>query len=338
MDADRKAESETGNQNGSRGTGAENGPVIFRGITDMNTRYGFEWPTLGLLGLCYGVWGAVVSHAELMGAPLTILALGLCLALFSSLQHEVLHGHPTSIVWLNTLLVSPPLGIVIPFQRFKELHLSHHHNQILTDPYDDPESYYVHPDQWGEYPACLKIVLTWNNTLAGRMIVGPALGIIGFVLSEFRLIRGGNVHVLMLWTAHLLLVGAFLACLSVAFNTSWWIYAAGIYVGTALIYIRTFLEHRAHENPHARTVVIEDRGLFAFLFLNNNFHAAHHARPTMPWYKLPGFYASNRDRFLACNEHYRYRSYADIFRTYAFRRKEPVIHPLVRQTTGPTGR
>ena len=60
-------------------------------------------------------------------------------AAHSSLQHEALHGHPTRSAALNEALVFLPLGLLFPYRRFKMLHLRHHNNSALTDPYDDPE-------------------------------------------------------------------------------------------------------------------------------------------------------------------------------------------------------
>ena len=72
----------------------------------------------------------------------------------------------------------------------------------------------------------------------------------------------------------------------------------------SLLKVRTFLEHRAHEKPRARTVVIEGQGLWSFLFLNNNFHVVHHMHPTVSWYKLPRLYHGNRDHYLRRNQGY----------------------------------
>ena len=66
-----------------------------------------------------------------------------------------------------------------------------------------------------------------------------------------------------------------------------WAYLLAAYLGWSLLKIRTFLEHRAHEAARARTVIIEDRGPLALLFLNNNFHVVHHMHPGVPWYRLP---------------------------------------------------
>ena len=95
-----------------------------------------------------------------------------------------------------------------------------------------------------------------------------------------------------------------------------------------MLKIRTFLEHQAHELVRGRTVVVEDRGPLAFLFLNNNFHIVHHMHPKMPWYRLPGLYFANREKYLTRNGGYRYASYAEIFRRHLIRAKDTVPHPL----------
>jgi fatty acid desaturase len=97
--------------------------------------------------------------------------------------------------------------------------------------------------------------------------------------------------------------------------------------------VRTFLEHQAHEKVRGRSVIIERGGFFAFLFLNNSYHAVHHAYPGYAWYRLPELFFTNRERFLKINKGYAYSSYREIFRRYLFKRKEPVPlpeHPKIR--------
>ena len=57
-------------------------------------------------------------------------------------------------------------------------HLRHHDDQHLTHPSLDPESYYLLPDSWARLPAPLRQLYTLNNTLAGRMLLGPVIGIV----------------------------------------------------------------------------------------------------------------------------------------------------------------
>lgn len=91
--------------------------------------------------------------------------------------------------------------------------------------------------------------------------------------------------------------------------------------------VRTFLEHQAHEKVRGRSVIIEKGGLFAFLFLNNSYHAVHHAYPGYAWYRLPRLFFENRERFLKINKGYAYPTYSAIFKAYFFKRKEPVRFP-----------
>ena len=101
-----------------------------------------EWPTVGLLIGCYASWGAT-GLLIWPSYPLTALVvLGFVVALQSSLQHEVLHGHPTRNALVNEAFVFLPIGLAWPYRRFRTLHLRHHADERLTDPFDDPESYY----------------------------------------------------------------------------------------------------------------------------------------------------------------------------------------------------
>jgi len=107
-----------------------------------------------------------------------------------------------------------------------------------------------------------------------------------------------------------------------------WAYLLAAYGGLSILKIRTFLEHQAHEKARGRTVIIEDRGPLAVLFLNNNLHVVHHMHPRTPWYRLPKLYFSNREKYLARNDGYLYRNYGEIVRRYLVTAKDPVPHPL----------
>ncbi|MCB2111735.1 MAG: fatty acid desaturase, partial [Rhodobacteraceae bacterium] len=78
----------------------------------------------------------------------------------------------------------------------------------------------------------------------------------------------------------------------------------------------------------AQQVVIVLIPPLALIFLNNNFHVVHHSHPNLPWYALPAKFRAAREQYLARNEGYYYRSYAEIFRYYFWRAKDPVPHPL----------
>jgi fatty acid desaturase len=289
---------------------------------------GIEWPTLLLLAATYGTWAIGTTWLAGVSLPLAVIVTAVAIAQFSSLQHEVLHGHPFRWRLLNEALVFPALTVVVPYGRFRDLHLAHHHDPSLTDPYDDPESNYLDPAVWGRMTAPLRLILRANNTLAGRMILGPAISTVLLVMQDARAIRRGEAGVLSAWLLNAAGLVPVLIWLQAAGQMPVWAYLLAAYLGLSLLKIRTFLEHRAHEAFRARTVVIEDRGPLALLFLNNNFHVVHHMHPQVQWYRLPALYRANREHYLRRNDGYVYRSYAEIFGQYLFRAKDPVPHPI----------
>jgi fatty acid desaturase len=287
-----------------------------------------ELPTLAMMVATYAIWGIGTTVAWHASPALGFLLTTLAIAQFSSLQHEVLHGHPFADQRLNEALVFPGLTLVVPYNRFRDLHLAHHHDPLLTDPYDDPESNFMDPARWSEMPMWARRVYQMNNTLLGRILIGPALSVWALMRDDSAAIRRGNGSVGKAWVLQALGVTMVLAWLAVAGGMPFAVYAVAAYLAFGLLKIRTFLEHRAHESFRGRTVIIEDRGPLSLLFLNNNFHAVHHMHPTMPWYELPAKYAANRDHYLRRNEGYLYRSYAEIFRDHFLTAKDPVPHPL----------
>lgn len=284
----------------------------------MRTR----WPTLALIIGCYGAWLAVLFWAP-WGVALALLIP--VIALQSSLQHEVLHGHPFQNRVVSEALVMGSLNLAIPYLRFRDTHLAHHTDATLTDPYDDPESNYLDPTVWTRLPRMCRAMLRINNTLLGRMLIGPALGQVMFMATDARQIRAPGVA--FGWAVHIATAVPIVALVVVS-PTPLWVYLIACYGALSVLKIRTFLEHQAHERARGRTVIVEDRGPLAFLFLNNNYHVVHHMHPRVPWYALPQLYAANREKYLRCNGAYRYASYGQIFRQHLLHTKDPVAHPL----------
>lgn len=290
-----------------------------------------EWPTLALLAVCYALWGAATMFHGELGPTLFVVLVAPLVTLHSSLQHEVAHGHPTRVPAVNEALVFLPLGLVFPYRRFKALHLRHHNDSALTDPYDDPESFYYAMTDWQQLPGWLQKVLDFNNTFIGRFTIGPLMMAIGFTASDIRLIVGGDRQIRAAWLRHF-------AGLALLLGWTWgvcgipiWLYVAAAYLGLAILNLRTFAEHQAHEAPGGRTVIVEASPIFGLLFLNNNLHYVHHENPRVAWYNLPALYCANREAFLAANESYSYQGYGEMIRRYLFRAKTPVPHPFLRR-------
>lgn len=287
-----------------------------------------EWPTIWVLIATYAIWAIATLWIAAWSLPLAMLVVALAGTQHSSLQHEVLHGHPTPWKALNEALVFPALTVAIPYIRFRDSHLEHHQDANLTDPYDDPETNFQDPKVWAGFSAWWRQVLLLNNTLAGRMVLGPSVAQIAFVRGDLRAIRAGDRAVLMAWVWHgpaLALVLWWILGLSAM---PLWAFLISAYASLSILKIRTYLEHRAHERTSGRTVVIEDQGLLALLFLNNNFHAVHHMHPRVAWYHLPKRYFADPDKYLTRNDGYRFRNYAEIFGKFFFKAKDPVPHPL----------
>ena len=285
-----------------------------------------EWPTMALLAVTYVVW-VVGTLVWGQSAVLSVILTGVAIAQFSSLQHEALHDHPFRNPLLNEALVFPALAIFVPYRRFRATHLQHHYDPALTDPYDDPESNFHDPQVWAKLSPWMKSLLRVNNTLLGRVILGPLLGTWAFVAKDVALMRQGDAEVRQAWVLNAIgFVPVLLWLLWVGMPLP--AYLCAIYLGFSLLKIRTFLEHRAHEAFRARTVIIEDRGPLALLFLNNNFHVVHHMHPLVPWYRLPGIYDGNKAHYQRRNEGYVYANYMEIFRRYLIRVKDPVPHPI----------
>jgi fatty acid desaturase len=288
-----------------------------------------EWPTLLLIVACYGAWTVALFPLAALSPVLAIPLAAITIALHASLQHEVTHGHPFNERGLGEALVFGSLNLVIPYLRFRDTHLAHHMDATLTDPYEDPESNYLDPTVWARLPAWQKRILMLNNTLLGRMLIGPTVGQIFFMADDLRRIRAGERAVLAGWLWHLPPAAGIVAIVAVS-PMPFWAYAVAAYAGLSILRIRSYLEHQAHVRARARTVIIEDRGPLAFLFLKNNLHVVHHMHPSLPWYRLPRIYFDNREKYLRRNDGYRYDSYAEVFRRHLFRAKDPVPHPLYK--------
>lgn len=296
-------------------------------MSDRGGKAAGEWLTFGLIVICYAAWALTLFWLADWSLILAVPATTVLVAFHASLTHEVLHGHPFQSKPLNEALMFLPLNLVIPYNRFRDLHLTHHRDSNLTDPYDDPESNFLDPVVWDRMSGWKRMLYRANNTLAGRILLGPALGQSCFFVEEWRAALRGDRAVWLAWALHVPGV-VIVLWLVVASAMPVWAYVIAAYFGLGLLKIRTFLEHSAHQSSRARTVIVEDRGPLAFLFLNNNLHVVHHMNPNAPWYRLPGLYREGKERYLACNDGYVYRSYGQIFAKFFLRAKDPVSHPL----------
>ena len=149
-----------------------------------------------------------------------------------------------------------------------------------------------------------------------------------FLANDWRLIRSGDIRALAGWVLHIPALAIVAWWVFVVSDFPVWAYLVSAYIALSILKIRTFLEHQAHERARGRTVVIDDKGPLSWIFLNNNLHVVHHMHPRMPWYRLPKLFASNQGRYLDRNDGYYFKNYNEIFRSYFWRAKDQVPHPL----------
>jgi fatty acid desaturase len=287
----------------------------------------YEVPTWILIFLIYGGWAALTLWWRALPVWVVAPAGAWLCAWHMSLQHELMHGHPTRSAWVNGMLAWPPLNCWLPYAIYRESHLRHHRDEHLTDPIEDPESNYMTLTAWREAGGVRRWLHGACNTLAGRLVIGPAMTIGQFWLSQ--MLRPHSAESRRVWLGHAVGVALVLAWVRGVCGIGLFAYlCCFIYPGTALILLRSLAEHRAAPRPEDRTAVVERGGLLGLLFLNNNLHVLHHAQPSLPWYALPGRWRQMRAGLLATRGGPVYRGYLEIARRYAVRPQHAGPHPL----------
>jgi fatty acid desaturase len=240
---------------------------------------GLEWPTLALAVFIYGLWfAATYFHRHL---PIWALALvgGWVVAWHMSLQHEIIHGHPTRRRWLNDWIGQWPLALWLPFETYRRTHLQHHNDSRLTDPLDDPESRYWTDGQWRALGLLGTAMVRVQSTLLGRVTIGPAWSIGRFWIRECKAVAAGDkreraIVIRHAFEATIVCIWIFGIC-----RMPFWTYVLCFaYTGTGLSLVRSFAEHRAETAVERRTAIVESSWILGPLFLFNNLHFAHHLR------------------------------------------------------------
>ena len=287
-----------------------------------------ELPTWAVIIAVYSAWGGLMFTGNDLPWWVFCPLGAVIVAWHGSVQHELLHGHPTRSVWLNSLMGWAPLGLWMPYHVYKESHLTHHWVNTLTNPIEDPESYYFLPSDWARLCPVRRGLLRINNTLLGRVTIGPMISLIRFGLSEIRRMAKGDFSRLPGWVFHMALSVAMLYGLEQYLGIPAWYYAVGCaYPGISFILVRSFLEHRPSDNPDHRTAVVEGGLFWSLLFLNVNFHVPHHEQPDVPWHRVSGLYRDNKDAILQRNGGYKFNSYAEVARYYLFSPKDVPVYP-----------
>ena len=290
-----------------------------------------EIPTVLIALLAYGGWCAVTLMYGRW--PLWIVApVGAVLVtLHGSLQHEVVHGHPTRWGWVNRLVAIVPLSIWLPYDSYRASHTAHHIDERLTDPLDDPESWYWTAEDWARLSPLTRAVVRISQTLAGRVTIGVYWAIGRYLHAEWRAFLANRKGVRALWLEHLLWCIPVIVWVKVVCGMPLSIYMLAIAIpGTSITLIRSFAEHRARPAFRERIAIVEGSWILGPVFLFNNLHALHHEAPWIPWYEYPARYRRIRERLIAENGGLVYRTYFDVTWRYLLRPHDSPLHPTDR--------
>jgi fatty acid desaturase len=287
-----------------------------------------EWPTIALSAIIYAMWfAATFFWAHLPFWILTLVA-AWTTAWHMSLQHEIIHGHPTRKRWINNLIGQWPLALWLPFENYRHSHLAHHNDERLTDPLDDPESYYWRQQDWDGLGRFGRGIVRLQASLLGRLLIGPFWAAGNLWKAEIAAIAGGDAKKMKEAAVHVLGMIVVLAWVIGVCRMPILTYLfCFVYAGTSLAMVRSFAEHRAESVVERRTAIVEKSWILGPLFLFNNLHVAHHMRHTMPWYALPRWYKANRAALIERNGGLVYDSYRDVLRRYFFHPHDQALHP-----------
>lgn len=288
-----------------------------------------EWPTWLLVIGIYGGWSLILwFRFNLTLLPTTLLLIGFCVW-FMSLQHEIMHGHPTRYLWLNKMLAYAPLAVWYPYTLYRESHLRHHNDADLTLPGLDPETHYVDATVWQASGRFMRTLYRWRKTFWGRTLVGPLMAILDTWKVAFQQVSCGDFRYVRMWLTHGGLLVGMLAGMQHFFGISWWYYLLFIaYPAMSVAMVRSYFEHRAAPNCKHR-IVINEAGLpMRILFLNNNYHLVHHDLPRLPWYLIARVYQDDRTDYLTRCGGFHLHGYGGLIRNHGFNPIDDPLHPI----------
>jgi fatty acid desaturase len=285
-----------------------------------------EWPTVAVACSIAALFATVLRWHDELPTAVVVAALALLAAWYNSLQHEVIHGHPTPWRRINVALASLPIGLVIPFGWYRSCHLAHHRDEHLTDPTLDPESFYVSAAAWESYGPVRRAEVRVLNTLPGRMLIGPPVLTCRMIAAAWSALRARPFGTAVRAGRHIAGIAVVLAVVIVC-GLDVWVYVLGAaWFGWSISLLRSFAEHRFVDGG-TQSAVVRAGPVMSLLYLNNNLHVSHHARPGVPWYQLPAVHERLEADAVAAAGAGLYTSYLDVVRRFAVRPFAQPVHP-----------
>ena len=290
-----------------------------------------EWETMAVVVGVFGSFGLLTRFHSAIPVWLLIPVLGLVITWHGSMQHEIIHGHPTKWGKVNRFIGRTTFDLFTPFEHYRRVHLLHHRDQFLTDPSMDGESFYFTAERWADSGPTMRKILRAHHTLLGRLLLSPFLTLAGYVGDQMlQAVTGehpdGEGCPRRRWAGHVPFVALTVAWL-------WFVefspltYFACVCVAISGVRLRSFAEHRWTPDGRPRTAMVHASPVFALLFLNNNLHVAHHFRMSVPWYQLPRLGRTIEADELARQGAGVYSGYFDVARQYGLRMFDEPVYP-----------
>jgi fatty acid desaturase len=287
-----------------------------------------EWRTLLVALGVYGGWVLAVASRRHVPAFVTVGLLAWTGAWHLSLQHETIHGHPFRDRRLGHALGWVPLTLWLPYEQYRVSHLAHHESD-LTDPVDDPESYYLAPDEFARCHPVWRWIVVANRTLAFRLLVWAAVGTVSHLANGIGECLAGAPRARRTWAAHPPGAAAVLTVAVAVAGVPLWQYVLGVVYGARVLnLVRSFAEHRWVPGDAPRTAMVDAGPVMRLLMLNVNLHLAHHEAPGIAWYDIPAeARRTDAARRAADGAGHYPGGYVEIARRYAFRPYCQATHP-----------
>jgi fatty acid desaturase len=299
-------------------------------MADRRTLCGtFEWRTWLLIATVYSAWVLAALEWRALGPFVGTALLTLATCWFMSLQHELIHGHPTRNGSVNHLFGLAPLAVWYPYDAYRCSHLAHHRDEVLTQPGTDPESNYIGETQFCELPMSFRPIWIAQRTVLGRLLLGPVMAIVPTWLDMVRKPLRHDFTQCRAWAMHLLLLAGMLWGLQryAGIGALRYVLTVG-YPALGIAMLRSFYEHRPADTAQHRVVINEAALFWRVLYLNNNYHAVHHERPDLPWYLVRKFYLAHRGDVLARNGGFVIPGYLSLIRRYSVTPVDSPIYPM----------
>ena len=282
-----------------------------------------EWLTIILLLLVMAVWLVVTAFHASLPLPVVLVAGAVVVTLHMSLQHEVIHGHPTRSKALNRLLAGPSFCLWLPFERYRKTHLQHHRDEHLTDPLEDPESVYVSPEDWVHMPLWRRSLALILNTLSAALFLDHRLS----WRSSFGAMQRRSPAVIRTWHRpgrHIAAAAPVVIWLTVVAEMSLLVYGL-FFVWPRLLCSSARSPTRAAsgggQNGDQDAVRSSDCSTSTTIFTPST------AMPGLAWYRLPSVWRADPDGWARQTGGFVFQGYGDVAARYLLSPKDHPVHP-----------